>query len=138
MALVPKQAAWCDPGSGLSRLQKHILVTLLANYQAVERNGNGYALQDLSGWGIRCRTEGTRAQQASISRALRRLEQRGLILRQNQASRSPGNGGLRHTAEDPHDRRTHILLLPVGREIAERLTKKQSEMLTVPCEEGVS
>lgn len=85
-------------------------------------------------WGVPISGNGhTRAEQASISRAVRRLEARGLVLRQNEA-----NGPLRRTATDPHTRTTNILVTPAGVKLAyETVNKKQkAEMLTASAQRG--
>ena len=59
---------------------------------------------------------------ASVSRSLRELEARGLLLRQNQHSGSPGQGYARTRADEPAPRRcTHVLLTEQGREAAKLL-----------------
>lgn len=94
--------------TGLSALQRRILLTLFDDY--------------LTGWpwgswggGMRWRqfdeARRTRAGQAARSRALARLETRGLVQRLNCVRQGP--------------RTTHVLLLPAGVELAERLTQRR-------------
>ena len=70
----------------------------------------------------------SRAYSASLSRALRQLEGKGLVLRQNDVSGFPGSDGAgrshRVSSSDPHNRTTHVVLLPAGLEAAERLTNE--------------
>jgi hypothetical protein len=76
----------------------------------------------------------SRSRRASLSRALRRLEERGLILRQNSASGSPGIEGPRQSNADPHSRRsTEVQLLPAGMQLARELVNKKpiDKLLTV-------
>jgi hypothetical protein len=54
-----------------------------------------------------------------VSKALRRLEQRGLVLRQSQ--RRGTLGKARVTAGDAHTRTTHVQLTAVGIAVAARL-----------------
>ena len=61
------------------------------------------------------------SERAALSRAMLRLEQRGLILRQNWTSGAPGVGGPRKAATDPHRKTTHVLLTDAGRALADNL-----------------
>jgi hypothetical protein len=114
---------------GLSKMQKFMLFTLYQWHLA------GRSVED---WGIPWRTTGTRSDQASLSRALRRLEERGLVLRQNQhgegaidgrprldpIGRLRTSGFCRRDKDDGRVTRTdHVVLLPAGLALAERLTK---------------
>ena len=64
----------------------------------------------------------SRSQQATASRALRRLEQRGLIVRSDLMNGIPGEPErVRDAAEQPHWRTTVLLLTPAGRNVAEEL-----------------
>ena len=103
----------------LDRQRQHLATHLLARNYAC--------------WGVPWGARGahSRSRQASVSRALARLEQRGLVLRQNWVNGSPGTGGIRTAATDPHLRTTNVLLLPAGIALAARLTKQTAnEMLT--------
>jgi DNA-binding MarR family transcriptional regulator len=87
----------------LSEQQRRILVWLL-KWDNSERY-----------WGVKWKTgTTTRVRDASLSRALRRLEQRGYVKRQNQVS-----------GDDPEykHRTTHVKLTDAGRELIEGLTK---------------
>ena len=75
-------------------------------------------------WGVPWRVGGTRSFAASSSRTLRRLEDRGLVLRQNGASGSPDTQMARTSRAEAHNRTTGVVLLPAGLELAERLTKR--------------
>jgi hypothetical protein len=64
----------------------------------------------------------SRSQQATVSRVLRRLEQRGLIVRSNLTNPIPGElKRVRSAADQPHWRTTYLLLTPAGRNVAEEL-----------------
>jgi predicted transcriptional regulator len=54
-------------------------------------------------------TEGS-MERASVSRTLARLERRGLVLRQDIRSVSSPGGRARHSAEEPHQKTTHVLM----------------------------
>lgn len=59
-------------------------------------------------------------ERASVSRTLARLERRGLILRQNTLRGSgAGTGKARHSADEPHNRTTHVRITDAGRLAAE-------------------
>jgi hypothetical protein len=91
----------------LSRQQQRMLIHLYRIYQEAdspERDVDGVY------WGV----TGGAVKQASVSRSLRRLETRGLILRQHHAA-----GRERLTAT--HRRTTHVRLLPAGLALAQRL-----------------
>lgn len=114
---------------GLSALQRAILVCLFEDYvDLATPPTTKHWLSQLTHWGARLRLVAdheTRATQAARSRALARLEARGLILRQNEVSGSPTRAMARRSAaEAPPLRTTHVLLLPAGIEVAERLTQK--------------
>jgi hypothetical protein len=100
----------------LSRQQRSILLHLYRLYQQEdphERDRYGVF------WGVR----GTRVRQASISRTLRRLEGRGLILRLRHAAASAMEGDPgQETPQDTRCRTTGVLLLPAGLAVAQRLT----------------
>lgn len=69
-------------------------------------------------WGMQYVASGTPANRASVSRTLRRLEQRGLILRHNDIT-----GGKRSSPKDPVVRTTHVEFTAAGLEYMQRLTK---------------
>jgi hypothetical protein len=67
-------------------------------------------------WGVSWpRLPRSRSEDSSRSRSLRRLEQRGLVLRQSYV-----HGKLRRSQEDPHGRTTHVQLTPEGRSMVSR------------------
>ena len=89
----------------LSRQQLQILKWL---------NDAVMADQDEKWWGVPWRLPRlTRAQHASISRALLRLEQRGFVVRQNQVSGRPGPDNEFVT----HMRTTHVQVLAMPIEL---------------------
>lgn len=114
------------PISGLSKLQREILRCLLANYRHVEEHGNDYCRLDLQRVGIRLlqfRPQYTSpSERAAFSRSLKRMEERGLILRTNHMSGVPGCGRIRTRREERHGRTDHVAFTAEGRELAERLT----------------
>jgi hypothetical protein len=66
-----------------------------------------------------------RSDSAACSRALKRLEQRGLIVRSNQTTGlpkgHPRGGYVRMAVDEPHIRTDMVLLTDAGRTEAERL-----------------
>jgi hypothetical protein len=68
-----------------------------------------------SKWGM----TSTPARKASCSRSLKRLEERGLVLRQN------WRAGTRRSALEPHDRTTHVVLTEVGKAVSVKLSKER-------------
>jgi hypothetical protein len=123
-------------GRGLSAKEKNILLGLKDDFERLEKRvaelnqamatdpDNHELLGWLRGnerllhWGIRWRVTGSRSQAASISRSLRRLEQRGLVLRQNEIRGNPETGTMRESKEDPHARTINVQLTPEGRALA--------------------
>ena len=104
------------PAARLSGLQRAILL-----YLAQERiAGRTMAQWQPSRW----YPTWSPSNRAVFSRALHRLEARGLILRQNQRAAVPGSWtGYRRSVTDPFMKRTTTIeLTPIGREVAERLT----------------
>jgi hypothetical protein len=105
-----------DGVKGLSRLQREILVTLLA----AELNG-----ESDEDWGTRWPwARSSRSQLAAVSRAARRLENRGLIKRRNRCTGDQycSASGRKHVR--PHPRTTHLLLADAGRAVAQRLLEE--------------
>jgi hypothetical protein len=104
----------------LSRQQQSILLHLYHLYQQEDpRERDRYGVF----WGVR----GTRVRQVSISRTLRRLEGRGLILRLRHAAASAMEGGSgQETSQSARCRTTGVLLLPAGLAVAQRLTPRSS------------
>jgi hypothetical protein len=102
----------------LSDLQIRILVWSYVMTAAVEQS-----LGWLFIWGIKWEfsqddIHGEYSDQA-VSRALRRLESRGLLVRSNHL-----RGQIRSSASDPPPTRTTaIKLTPVGRDVAQLITK---------------
>jgi hypothetical protein len=103
----------------LSPYQEGVLVWLLDHYRRIEATGKTV---DVWGIDIGRRPPGTsRSESAADSRALRRLEDRGLIERRNFASGDRYGGRV---DRKPHQHRTtHITLTATGRDLAERLTE---------------
>src|SRR5262249_36943074 len=119
----------------LSALQKDILCCLWSHYQGFLKPGNATWLR----CGIRVKAfrheePKSPADRAAFSRSLRRLEQRGLIVRTNIRSGMPEEDprvaeirvterrNIRVRAGDPMVRRTdHIILTAAGMEVAKRL-----------------
>lgn len=118
-----------DAASGLSRLQRDILVMLFNDYTTtINRRRDTFLHGRTEHWGVRLRPvrgQETRATQAARSRAVARLEARGLVLRQNEARGCPTTGCARTSVSDPKAARTtSVLLLPAGIELAQRLTAR--------------
>ena len=110
----------------LSAQEVHILLWL------AERHPLVHPLN--AAWGVRWRVgDATASVRASLSRSLRRLELRGLVLRQDDWSGNPETGKARQTAAEPHQRTTHVQLLPAGIEMAERLTNRGAEFVNRPA-----
>lgn len=96
----------------LSAEQKSVLLWLLDYCNRIESSGNDHAKQDIALWGVPWRTNGlTRSEHASLSRTLRRLETRGLVIRKNDVS-----DGRRTTG---------VVLTANGRQIAEAVNIAQ-------------
>ncbi len=118
----------------LSQLQREILSCVLANTKArelwekeheEERKNHPYqgALYCVGIWGVSWKNgSNSLSTTAAISRALRRLEDRELVLRQNKTSGSVGWPKARTTKDQPAPARcTSVLLTATGRTIAESL-----------------
>lgn len=105
----------------MSKSQKSILLWLHQRYQE--------GVNDQWQWGAVWKTGGmSRSDQASISRAVARLEARGFLLRQNNTGGSPGCDHIRYTPEDlPPIRTSRLQLMPAGRAAAELLSKPPSQ-----------
>ena len=67
-------------------------------------------------WGVpvRLTSSGSASERASASRSLRRLEARGLVLRENHVRHPPGLNGTRKSALDPHNRTTYVKVTELG------------------------
>jgi hypothetical protein len=114
-----------DPGRGLSYLQKDILVWLWRTTRHTEEHGNDFSRSEARIWGVRWspgkgQSVWEPSDRVCFSRALRRLEQRGLALRKNDISGGQNPNGRPHAKP----RTTRALLTDTGREVAERLTKE--------------
>jgi DNA-binding MarR family transcriptional regulator len=72
----------------------------------------------------------TAADRAAFSRALRRLEQRGLVVRTNYSRGLPdGSGWARQRADQPAPVRSdHVILTDQGRAVAEAVNKQADEL----------
>ena len=102
---------------GLSSLQREILMMLME----AEEDGEAEEL-----WGVRLRLQyPTRAESAGLSRAVRRLEQRGLLQRRNQHTGDKYCDPEGKCAR-PHPRHTHLLLTELGREVGRRLIQENN------------
>lgn len=115
---------------GLSALQADILRYVLSNTQHIEENGSDNYRWEVAYWGIHWRPFGdghpNASERASMSRALRRLDARGLVQRRN--SHSGDRHQERQDRERPAVTRTIcVKLTEEGRSVAERLTKETTE-----------
>ena len=125
-----------DAIAKLSIQQKSILQHLwrlyLEDKQNQARPGFPAGCKTADTFGPVYRTKGPRSDQASMSRALARLEARGLVLRQNICRGSPGRGEYRRTADDPKSVRTHnVSFTDLGKVVAKWLTSGVAKMLTI-------
>lgn len=110
-------------GRGLSTLQIDILKWLHEQQDAFSHTiGAAW----FSHWGTPWKGDAslTNSERAVASRALRRLEQRGLVLRNNGVSGSPGTGKARTAASDPHNRTTNVRITDAGRALVQSLSAK--------------
>lgn len=112
-----------DTGHKLSWLQKDILCVLLAHLGGRPQPLGGVRVKAIRERGL------TPADRAAFSRAIARLERRGLVIRSNSTSGLPAGhpraGRVRVRIEEPAPRRTdHLILTPAGEEMAKRLTNK--------------
>ncbi len=106
----------------LSRVQKRMLLDLLTCTRQVELHGGETARNELRFWGVRWSVlrrnlEKSPAVCAAHSRALRRLERRGLVVRSNDNSGVPCTG-----KRAGQTRTTRVRLTDLGRGVAESLT----------------
>lgn len=99
----------------LSKQQKEILMSVYADSLVFRHNPRSP--------GISWRTlEASRSRQSSVSRSLRRLEERGLLVRTNHWSGIPGSGRIRTRLDEPAPVRTdHVILTEEGTDVAEQL-----------------
>jgi hypothetical protein len=123
-----------DTGSTakLSDEQRRLLAWMLRAYRWHEtHDNNDIAKADLRIWGIHSHNLASvsRSVSASMSRSLRRLEERGLIQRRNQCSGDRYcEGGGRYESK----KATHVKFTPEGRALAERLETVNSST-NGPC-----
>ena len=111
--------------SGLSVQQWCILGALYQRHEEIALDEEYPWRAHYMAWGVRWHGlygQGTRSEQASLSRTLARLESRGLILRQNWASGSPDTDGLRTSKTEAHIRMSNVLILTAGVDLGQRLT----------------
>lgn len=106
---------------GLSDLQRGILRHVLRQCQDIETSGDDYDRDELAEWGVAWRPFGDRrpngSERAAMSRALRRLESRGLVQRRNVRSGDRFLEGFRPLS--PFTRTHSVRLTDKGRRIAE-------------------
>lgn len=114
----------------LSWQQKRILKYLVEYMEWIDEYGTEFGRGEARNWGVPWKPgkwnetwENTHA--ASYSRALRRLEKRGLVLRNNDISGRPDTGEARRSMDDPHNRTVRVLITDAGWEVGKRLTKAQ-------------
>jgi len=113
----------------LSRLQKQILLDLLRVIRRHEKRAEGFP--EIARWrrvpvfALRRTAEPkSRADSAAYSRAVRRLEARGLVLRINRCRGDPTTGRIRSSARQPAPARSDCLVLTKrGEEVAKQLLK---------------
>ena len=105
----------------LSEQQKDILAWIHSRTTEIQEavEPGSYAERQLEIWGVRWGVEADAAGRASISRSLRRLERRGLVLRQNRTG-SP-TGEVRRSKDEPHNTTTHVKLTEKGRKVVNKL-----------------
>jgi hypothetical protein len=114
----------------LSRLRREILRCLLLHRTRLLADENVFRLYERSGIPLRWfREDGyykTRADSAAFSRALRRLEARGLVPRVNATSGCPDAGGyMRQSPDQAHTRTDHVLLTEAGIRAGETVNKNR-------------
>jgi hypothetical protein len=111
----------------LSRDQRCILEDLLAYYRNHEDAGDGNTAQ-VRIWGVPLKwlrgsnQYHTAADSAAFSRSVRRLEARGLVLRNNARNgvlSGPSRRRARRSIDEPISRADHLLLTDMGRQVAE-------------------
>ena len=101
----------------LSAQQRRLLIWLLDQTETCEKDSDRAAAL-VATWGVYYRTgAATHAESASWSRTLRRLEARGLVVRNNDWSMS-----ARHDSDTPAPSRAHhVRLTEAGRVVAVQL-----------------
>jgi hypothetical protein len=123
-----------EAAAKLSEDQRRILADLLAYYRRYEKpDGNGAKLVRI--WGVPLKwLRGTKqyrtaADSAAFSRSIRRLEARGLVLRNNSNTgvlSGPSQRRARRSIEEPIARADHLLLTDMGRQVAETVKKNRA------------
>jgi hypothetical protein len=116
----------------LSQQQEDFLGWLLDRYRDREVPGRltEYGKHSLEHWGVhlpRFENGTSRSECASFSRAIRRLEQRGLVQRRNSHS---GDKYQDHYENERQFRTVEVRFTPAGRELAERSTEEKRPELT--------
>ncbi len=121
----------------LSRLQKWLLSLLLELHENGDKRDAAFkvASPEMRGlhnqtaiWGVKWQPTKlfparTRAESVNVSRALARLEARGLVIRQSKMSGAPDTEKARTSHESlPPLRCDHVLLTQDGRETANKIT----------------
>jgi len=109
---------------GLSDLQRSILLRVAEATEWARPRMTDVALRCLEAQGVslawvRRGMDKTPAGRAAFSRALKRLERRGLALRANRTSglpEGPRKGYVRETVDEPHRRTDVVKLTPAGLE----------------------
>ena len=113
-----------DGPDQLSRWQHMVLRYLAYGEALIREQGTTADREAFALWGMlwqptRVGAVQTPSQRAALSRAVRRLERRGLVLRQNWRRR-PLRARLSHADPGP-GRTTHLELTPAGYQLAQRL-----------------
>jgi hypothetical protein len=117
----------------LSGGQRRILADLLVYYRNREEAGGNSAAQ-VRIWGVPLKwlrgtkRDRTAADSAAFSRSIRRLEARGLMLRNNSANgvlSGPSRCRARRSIDEPIARADHLLLTDMGRQVAETVKIKR-------------
>jgi len=120
------------PVNHLSGYQQAVLTWVLGRYREREQPGARASRWELEIWGVPIwkRQTCTRAWSSSASRALRRLEDDGLIRRRNQVSGDRHESGFAVTGKllfGTQTRTTHIQFTEAGRLAAEVLAVQPAE-----------
>ena len=108
----------------LSSQQKYILVWLL------DCTSQGYADEE---GGVFWRVDGTPGVRASMSRSLRRLEQRGLVRRRNRLSGDQWDEEDTDWTPPANHRTTHVELAQMGECMARCLKKEANDDAAETC-----
>lgn len=134
-------AATCRTDRAMKKLSVDQVETIIWLYNATKwylESGNltEFGKISINLWGVPWRPAKenreygygfTRGDSAVWSRSLKRLEDRGLLLRINDISGSPDGPAVRQSKEDPPPRRTtRVKITPLGLEVAEILMERTS------------